>query len=413
MTAALAREPASQSDLLGSAVHRSDILSVDGALERAFTMAFRDLVYAQIWEDPVIDMEALDIRSSSEIVAIASGGCNLLSYLTADPARVHGVDLNAAHVALCRLKLAALSELPDYDAFYKFIGVANDPANVEAFDRHLAPRLDAASRQHWDGRDRLGRRRITAFSRNVYRHGLLGRFIGMAHLLARRYGVDPRTLTSAGSKVEMQWRFDRDIAPLFEKRMIRTMLNNPLSLYGLGIPPAQYTELAGEGPRMADVVRERLRKLLCDFDLRDNYFAWQALTRGYAPGRDASLPPYLQREQFEVISQRTARVAVRQVSMTAFLAERPSASLDRYVLLDAQDWMTPAMLTHLWREITRTARPGSRVIFRTAGAPSVLPAKLDPSVLRMWDYQEQQSLALFKRDRSAIYGGFHIYAKAT
>ncbi len=45
-----------------------------------------------------------------------------------------------------------------------------------------------------------------------------------------------------------------------------------MSLYGLGIPPAQYVELAGDAPRMALVVRERLWKLLCDFDLGDNYF---------------------------------------------------------------------------------------------------------------------------------------------
>ena len=45
---------------------------------------------------------------------------------------------------------------------------------------------------------------------------------------------------------------------------------------------------------------------------------------------------------------------------------RPKA-LDRYVLLDAQDWMTDEQLNELWSEITRTARPDARVIFRTAG----------------------------------------------
>ena len=39
----------------------------------------------------------------------------------------------------------------------------------------------------------------------------------------------------------------------------------------------------------------------------------------------------------------------------------PAASFDRYVLLDAQDWMGDADLTKLWSEITRTARPGARV----------------------------------------------------
>ncbi|MBY0519576.1 MAG: DUF3419 family protein, partial [Sphingomonas sp.] len=68
-----------------SAVHRHDHLSKQGLLERAFTFAFRGLVYAQIWEDPAVDLEALAVTPDCHIVQIASGGCNVLSYLTADP----------------------------------------------------------------------------------------------------------------------------------------------------------------------------------------------------------------------------------------------------------------------------------------------------------------------------------------
>jgi S-adenosylmethionine-diacylglycerol 3-amino-3-carboxypropyl transferase len=398
--------------LLDSAVHRSGAFSLEGLFERTFTYAFRDLVYAQIWEDPEVDMEGLDIRPDSRIVAIASGGCNLLSYLTADPARVHGVDLNAAHVALNRLKLTALTSLPDYEAFYGLVGRADDPRNVAVFDQVLAPLLDPTSLKYWNRRDSLARRRVASFGRNIYRTGLLGRFIGLAHFIARRYGVDPRSLSSVTSRSEMGVRFDRDIAPIFDKRLVKLLLDHPMSLYGLGIPPAQYAELAGDAPRMAMVVRDRLRKLLCDFELGDNYFAWQALTRGYKPEGDGPLPPYLQRSHFEAVRARADRVDVQQISITEFLAKQPARSLDRYVLLDAQDWMTPIQLGALWQEITRTARPGSRVIFRTAGAPSMLPAKLDARLLRQWTYQEQQSQELFKRDRSAIYGGFHLYTKA-
>lgn len=43
---------------LGRAVHRSAASTRSGMLERAFTFAFRGLVYPQIWEDPVVDMKA-------------------------------------------------------------------------------------------------------------------------------------------------------------------------------------------------------------------------------------------------------------------------------------------------------------------------------------------------------------------
>jgi S-adenosylmethionine-diacylglycerol 3-amino-3-carboxypropyl transferase len=79
------------------------------------------------------------------------------------------------------------------------------------------------------------------------------------------------------------------------------------------------------------------------------------------------------------------------------------------VLLDAQDWMSDAQLAALWREITRTARPGARVIFRTAAEPSLLSGRLDPQLLGRWRYEATASLAFTARDRSAIYGGFHLY----
>ncbi|HWY63831.1 MAG TPA: DUF3419 family protein, partial [Rhizomicrobium sp.] len=79
--------------------------------ERLFTAAFQGMVYPQIWEDPVVDMEALAIQPGDHIVAIASGGCNILSYLTGNPARITALDLNHAHIALNRLKLAAARAL--------------------------------------------------------------------------------------------------------------------------------------------------------------------------------------------------------------------------------------------------------------------------------------------------------------
>ena len=87
---------------LGAAVHRHRPLSRRGLQERLFTLAFRRLVYPQIWEDPIIDMEALRLGPGDRMIAIASGGCNVLSYLTADPAEIIAVDLNGAHIALNR-----------------------------------------------------------------------------------------------------------------------------------------------------------------------------------------------------------------------------------------------------------------------------------------------------------------------
>jgi S-adenosylmethionine-diacylglycerol 3-amino-3-carboxypropyl transferase len=392
------------------AVHRHDHLSKEGLLERAFTFAFRGLVYAQIWEDPEIDMEALAITPDCHVVTIASGGCNALSYLTANPRAVTAVDLNTAHVALGRLKIAAARHLPDYAAFRRFFGEANRRDNVDAYRAHIRPQLDETSRAYWEGRDLAGRRRIKGFAGGFYRRGLLGGFIGAAHLLAKLHGIDPRELLVAKTPAEQRAIFETRLAPLLDRKFVRWLIDQPASLFGLGIPPAQYEALAGDDAAgISAVLRRRLEKLACDFDLSDNYFAWQAFGRGYGASPDAPLPPYLRAANYEAVRERVERLEIRHQNMADYLESMPDESLDRYLLLDAQDWMTDEQLTRLWREITRTARPQARVLFRTAPAPTLLPGRVPAAILDRWYHAAEASLDFTARDRSAIYGGVHLY----
>ena len=377
-------------------------------LDRAFAFAFKGLVYAQIWEDPVVDMEALDIQPDNRIVTIASGSCNALSYLTADPAQITAVDLNTAHIALGKLKFAAIQRLPDYESLRRFFVEADTKANLAAYQHHLAPHLDDTTRRYWEGRDLVGRRRISGFATGIYKRGLLGNFIGMAHLIARLYRVDLRLILTAQSIEEQRRIFDEKIAPVFDKRFIRWLTNQPASLFGLGIPPAQFDALAGD-QRMAHVLRARLEKLACDFAVGENYFAWQAFNRGYGKTPGAPLPPYLQPAHYAVLQSRITRVEWRHTNFTDHLATQSNASLDRYILLDAQDWMNDAQLTDLWTQITRTARPGARVLFRTAAEETLLPGRVPAPILSRWDYDEAQARALIRADRSSIYGGLHLY----
>jgi len=396
------------SQLISGAVVRHEGTRKARLLDKAFALAFKGLVYAQIWEDPVVDMEALAITPDSRVLTIASGGCNALSYLTADPAAITCVDLNTAHVALTKLKIAAMRHLPDHALLRRFIAEADRPANPEVYRVLLASHLDETTRAYWEGRDLAGRRRIHAFSRGIYRHGLLGSFIGFAHLMAKLHGIDPSEILAATTVEEQRRVFQERFAPLFEKPLVRWMTNHPASLFGLGIPPAQYDALAG-GQRMADVLRVRLEKLACDFPLNDNYFAWQAFGRGYGKADGHPLPPYLQEANWRTVRERLPRLEVRHANFTHVLAESDAASFDRYVLLDAQDWMNDQQLTELWSQITRTARSGSRVLFRTAAEPTLLPGRVPHHILAQWEYREADSRRFTAADRSSIYGGVHLY----
>ncbi len=396
---------------IGSAVHQNHSLSPTGLLERLFSRLFHGMVYTQIWEDPVTDMTALAIRPDHNLVCIASGGCNMMSYLTAGPASLLAVDLSPAHVALGRLKLAAAQHMPDHARFYDLFGHADRASNLRSYDLHVAPHLDPATRAYWDAGS-FGHRRIEVFTKGVHRHGLLGRFIGAAHVVARLGGVDFRPLLACQTLAEQQRFFDDKLAPLFDTWAVQFLARRRASLFGLGIPPAQYDKLAADGDGdVIPVLRERLRRLVCRFPLSENYFAWQAFHRGYAPEAPRALPPYLQPDQFDALRDAAGRARLVNRSLTDALADEPEASKHGYSLLDAQDWMTDEQLGALWRQITRTAAPGATVIFRTGGATDILPGRVRADILGRWTYDCAASETGFRSDRSAIYGGFHVYRR--
>jgi S-adenosylmethionine-diacylglycerol 3-amino-3-carboxypropyl transferase len=381
-----------------------------GMLDRLFTLAFRGFVYPQIWEDPEVDLAALKIDSDSRIVTIASGGCNVMNYMTECPARIKAIDLNPAHVALTRLKIAAVKHLPDYESFFLFFGHADSKRNIENYDKYIAPNLDTFSRKYWEGYSLLDGRRINYFTKNLYQFGLLGRSISFVHILAKIYGVDPREILTAKTLEEQKQIFDRTLGPLFDKPVVKFLCNMPVSLYGLGIPPSQFDELVkSSNGDMAALLKSRLERLACQFPIEDNYFAWQAFGREYDRERKKAVPRYLTEENYKKIRECADRVEVHHASMISFLQAQTVESFDCYIFLDAQDWMTAAQLNDLWAGVLRSARPGARVIFRTAGEESPLTKKLSKELLAPWHYDPTVSHQAVEKDRSSIYGGFHVY----
>jgi S-adenosylmethionine-diacylglycerol 3-amino-3-carboxypropyl transferase len=71
--------------------------------------------------------------------------------------------------------------------------------------------------------------------------------------------------------------------------------------------------------------------------------------------------------------------------------------------------MDAETMTELWSAIGEKAEPGSRIIFRTAGAESPIETNLPDELRGRFVYQKDLSQNLFKQDRASIYGGFHAY----
>lgn len=397
--------------LLKAAVRQSPALSGQGILERLFCYWFSGFVYNQIWEDPRTDIEAMALKPHHRILTIASGGCNICHYLLEGVESVTAVDLNIHHVHLSRLKLEAARRLPTHEAFFRFFGHADDNANIWAFTRHIEKHLPTDSAAYWQSSGApLGSPRINMFANNLYEHARMGQFLRMLRNVCRLSGRNPERILEAKNLEEQREIYKRELEPLLTSRLARFLSKYAIAVFSLGIPPQQYRALSRDYPEgVLETYRKRVEKLACGFKLSDNPFTWQAFGRRYDKVKRQAIPDYLRQENFIHLKSAVGRARVVHDSLDNYLRKQPARSLDRFVLLDSQDWMTPEALRGLWREIERTARPGARVIFRTAGAESPVDPALPRPPQRLFRYEQAKSRELSQSDRSCIYGAFHLY----
>jgi S-adenosylmethionine-diacylglycerol 3-amino-3-carboxypropyl transferase len=104
-------------------------------------------------------------------------------------------------------------------------------------------------------------------------------------------------------------------------------------------------------------------------------------------------------------------VETHVASLADYLHTEQPGGLNGFILLDSQDWMPPQVIEELWGHIARVGGPNTRVIFRTAGEKSPVETALSPEMHSQFSYDTERSLELHKKDRSAIYGMFHLYQK--
>lgn len=379
--------------------------------DRIFGFWFRRLVYTQIWEDPEADLAALQLPLGSTIVTISSGGCNALSYLTAQPAQVYAVDLNHAHLALLKLKVAGARALSKYSEFWQFFGEGASRSNARLYRERLRPMLDDDARAYWDRRNIIGRPRHAQFTNGFYRHGILGRVIGLAHLVARIAGIDLSALLTGERDSPKRNEALARLHRLFHSRLVRLMTRTPTLLSSLGIPPQQRALLGGGAP-LNEVLYERVLRLINGHPNDTNYFARQALHRSYPGPGDRCLPPYLQHRQFMRMRNDAELIIPVHADLKQFLESLPAREVDAVVLVASQDWMTVEEIRALWDAIDRAGTDKVRVIFRTAGAQSPLEARTELAPLcEVWCRDEERSAIGFELDRSGVYGGFHCYVR--
>ena len=76
---------------------------------------FERILFAQCWEDPAVDSQALQVGEGDSVLSVTSGGCNTLALALPGPSRVLAVDLNPSQNHLLALKIAALRVLDPHE----------------------------------------------------------------------------------------------------------------------------------------------------------------------------------------------------------------------------------------------------------------------------------------------------------
>jgi len=407
----------SEQDLVLGAVQNEKIASKQGVLQKLFAVWFDAFVYNQIWEDPRVDLQALQLNEKSRVVTISSGGCNALNYLVENPESVTAVDLNRHHIYLLNLKLAALKFLPRHEDFFAFFGYGKSAENVENYQKYIAPNLDAETKEFWESNSFIGKithgKRIDFFRKGgLYEHSRNGYILRFFHKFSRLLGCKPEEMLKAKTPEEQAKLYEKYVAPFFDSFVIKTIGKMPVTMFGLGIPPQQYDELKkdlADGGSVIDVYKERAKRLAVEYPIYENYFAWQAFARKYDTENRQAVPEYLKEENYAALKKNAGKLQTAIGSITEEIKRQPSGAFNRFVFLDAQDWMNAETMTDLWSAIAEKGEKGSRIIFRTAGAASPIEKNLPADLRAKFVYEEDFSKTLFKQDRASIYGGFHLY----
>ena len=107
--------------------------------------------YANVWEDPTLLIEGLDINSKHKVLSIASAGDNALALLTQNPEIVVAIDLNHGQLYLTELKKIAISALNQAE-FVKFIGFVQDENRWETYI-NFRDELSGEARAYWNGKE--------------------------------------------------------------------------------------------------------------------------------------------------------------------------------------------------------------------------------------------------------------------
>ena len=361
---------------------RVDRVSLSSAVEDK-------LFFAQVREDPRVEIDGIQARASDTVVVVGSGGCTALSLLGAGAGEVHAVDTNRSQNHLTELKTVALRELARHEAI-GFLGGSAMPGRYRlARYGEMRQHLHDDTAAYWDAR-------ASAIEGGVINAGVSERFIRLVCYAVRnvvhRPGLvermlDCRTLDAQRALFDEEWN-------TAAWRALFTVLLNRWSMSRAYDP--RFFEKIGRVD-FAEHFRQLAKHALTEIPVADNYFLHQMLTGFYPTGYEQGVPPYLGESGADVIASRQNRLLIVDGSITQHLGTLADRSVHGFALSNVCEWMDQAGIDELFAEVDRVAAPGARIVFRNFVGWTELP----PGIRRL-EEDHSAGPALLRGDRSVV-----------
>jgi len=348
------------------------------------------LFFAQVREDPRLEIDALAPLQGSKVVVVSSGGCTALSLLAAGAAQVTAVDLNASQNHLVELKAAALRRLTMPEVM-SFFGVARGTPErrVRTYET-IRPVLSERAADFWDAHQPM-------LGRGALACGVSEQFIAtvvkvMKLLIHGRRRIE--RLLSLESLEQQREFFDREWNTRRWRLLFPALLNR--WTFNRTYDPAFFREV--ENPSFATHFQRLLEHALCDVPVRSNYFLHQMLLGTYPNQVPDGVPPYLERTQREILRARLHCLELVDGGYGEYLATQADSSIDAMALSNICEWLDQAGIDGLFEQVVRVAKPGARMCFRNFVGHTEIPERFRDSIVEDRDAGERAIL----RDRSCL-----------
>jgi len=220
----------------------TDRVYYDETLQK-HTQFKNEFIYAFTWEDSRVDQHVLKITSEDVILCITSAGDNLLDYLySANPKRVHAVDLNPNQNHLLELKVAAFQALP-YADFWRMFGEGRHAKIEELLLTKLSPHMSSQALQFW-----LTHTRHFTSNGGLYAAGGSGYAISFLRKLFTYTGLNDTVKRFCEAKTlnEQRELWPKLRSVLMNKVLHWAVVGSSFLWKAAGVPPAQANMISND-----------------------------------------------------------------------------------------------------------------------------------------------------------------------